>query len=135
MSREDITLDIVSTLNDVTDMQHVTRDSFDPNELSNAQFPAAMIVSSREELQDDIYGSGVEVVAVSCVIEAYVKGASLDELRNELIDAIRDKLYEDRHRGGHCISTKVTSVEIDDGSIAPIGGVQMTVQCVYEIGA
>lgn len=134
--REQIAENLVDTLEDITDpaVQFVTRDSFDPDELSNHQFPAIMVTSSNEELVEDHF-SGTETVQVSYALECYVKGDLLDEARNELIDAVRDKLYEDRHRDNNAINTKVASVEIDDGSIAPIGGAIIVVNVTYDYGA
>jgi len=34
----------------------------------------------------------------------------------------------DRTRGGHAIDTQIVSIETDDGSIHPVGGVIITVR-------
>lgn len=137
MSREQIADNLVDALADITDpaVKFVTRESFDPADLSNAQFPAIMLTTSSEEVQHQHYGDDLETINISYVLECYVKGDALDTARNEIIDAVRGKLYADRHRGGFAIDTVVASVDIDDGSIAPIGGVQMTVNVSYNYGA
>ena len=61
----------------------------------------------------------------------YVKHKNIDTARNQLVEAIDEKLDEDRTRGGHAIDTQVISVEVDDGTIDPIGGVIVTVQILY----
>ena len=38
----------------------------------------------------------------------------------------------DRTRGGFAKDTQITQVEIDEGSIDPIGGVILTVRVMYE---
>ena len=135
--REDIADNLIETLEGLTSpvVAHVTRQSFDPSELSNAQFPAIMVTTSGEELIIESYGDVLETIRINYALEVYVKGDKLDTLRNEIIDAVRDKLYQDRHRGGFAIDTKINSVEIDDGSIAPIGGVLLNVAVTYNYGA
>jgi len=62
----------------------------------------------------------------------YVKGTGLDQARNNIVEAIEEKLDEDRSRGGHAIDTQIVGVETDDGSITPIGGVILTVRIEYQ---
>ena len=48
------------------------------------------------------------------------------------MEAIEEKLDVDRSRGGYAIDTQIVSVETDDGSITPIGGVILTVRIEYQ---
>jgi hypothetical protein len=61
----------------------------------------------------------------------FVKHKNIDTARNQIAEAIDEKLDTDRTRGGHAIDTQVISVEVDDGTIDPIGGVIVTVQVLY----
>jgi hypothetical protein len=61
-----------------------------------------------------------------------VKGTGLDTARNNIVEAVEEKLDIDRSRGGYALDTQMTSVDTDDGSIAPIGGVILTVRCEYQ---
>ena len=38
----------------------------------------------------------------------------------------------DRTRGGNAKDTQITSIEVDEGQITPIGGVILTVAVTYE---
>ena len=62
----------------------------------------------------------------------FVKHRNIDTARNELIEAIEEKLDEDRGRGGNAFDTQVTTIEVDDGTIDPIGGIIITVRVVYQ---
>ena len=113
---------------------HVTREPFDFNKLSNAQFPAVLVRSSSENREDQTMGgsrtrrSGTIEYQLVC----YVKSQQIDTARNEVIQVIEEVLDEDRTRGGHAINTQVMAIETDDGSIDPIGGVIITVACIYQ---
>jgi hypothetical protein len=61
----------------------------------------------------------------------FVKHKNIDTARNQIAEAIDEKLDTDRTRGGYAIDTQVISVEVDDGTIDPIGGVIVTVQILY----
>jgi len=60
-----------------------------------------------------------------------VKADGIDTARNNLIEAIEEALDASRTRGGYAIDTQVISIETDDGSIDPVGGVILTVRVVY----
>jgi hypothetical protein len=62
----------------------------------------------------------------------YVKGAVIDAARNDIIEAIEEGLDVDRSRGGNALDTQITRIEIDEGSIDPIGGVIMTIRVLYQ---
>jgi hypothetical protein len=133
--RESIADNLVTTLADMDNgviLKKVTRDPFDYERLSNAQFPSAW-VQSGEELREDI-SMGLSVRRMGTInyrIIGFVKGIKLDTARNELIEAIEEALDLDRTRGGFALDTQVLSVGSDEGSIEPVGGVNVEVSVKY----
>jgi hypothetical protein len=134
--RESIAADIVTTLNSVTSpltIKFVTREPFDFNKLSAAQFPACL-VSTVTEVRDDVTIGGSDITRQATItyqIEGYIKAGTLDTQRNLMAEAIEEALDVDRTRGGNAKDTKVVSIEADDGSIAPYGAVLVTVEVMY----
>ena len=61
----------------------------------------------------------------------FVKGKLLDQARNNIIESVEEGLEVDRTLGNKAVDTQVVSVEVDEGSIAPIGGVIITVRVLY----
>lgn len=136
MIRELIASNIVSTLKAITDSNRpkkVTREPFDFERLSNAQFPAILIQTDSESRTDstiagdDAKREGVINYRLIC----YVKGAQIDNARNKIIELIENTLDVDRTRGGYAIDTQVTDIETDQGSLDPIGGVIINVRTIY----
>ena len=62
----------------------------------------------------------------------FTTGKSITELQNNIIEAIEEGLDVDRKRGGNALDTQIRSIEIDEGSIDPIGGVIMTIRVLYQ---
>ena len=60
---------------------------------------------------------------------------NIDTKRNQLITAIETELESDITRGGNALDTEVISVETDEGTLFPIGGIRMTIRCTYEFQA
>ena len=139
--REDIAANIVTVLTNMSSpitLKKVTRDPFDYERLSNAQFPSAW-VQSGEETREDI-SSGVTIRRLGSItyrIIGFVKGGSLDTARNQMIEAIEEIIDTDRTRGGFALDTQVTSVGTDEGTLEPVGGITMdvVVRYVYSKGA
>jgi len=131
--RESIAGNIVTTLGNVAQIKKVTREPFDFQKLSNAQFPAVLVQSSSESRSDVTIGddSITREGSIDYLLVGYVKGASIDAARNTLIELIEEALDADRTRGGYALDTQVVSVETDDGSIDPIGGVLVTARVLY----
>lgn len=134
--RESVAANIVTTLQDATTPiapKYVTREPFDFNELSSAQFPAILVQTSTEIRSDITIGddSITREGVITYELISYVKSASIDTARNELIETIEEALDTDRTRGGYALDTQVISVETDQGSISPIGGVIVTVEVMY----
>ena len=135
--REEIADNIVITLNGIINpvsVKYATREPFDFNKLSNAQYPAILVRSADEERQDSSIGGSLtqRMGTINYELVCFVKGAFIDSARNNIIEAIEEGLDVDRTRGNKAIDTQVTNIEIDEGSIDPIGGVIMTIRVVYQ---
>lgn len=133
--RESIASNIVSTLTAITSpvtVKYVNRDDFDFTKLSSAQFPALLVTTTSESRADVTIGdSATREATISYQIEGYVKTTTLDTSRNQLAEAIEEALDVDRTRGGYAKDTQITSIEIDDGTIAPFAAVLVTVEVMY----
>jgi len=135
-TRENIAKNIEQTLKDMRSplrLAYVTREPFDFNQLSNAQYPAVLVQTSGETREDATIGdSGIKRMAVvTYQIIAYIKSDEIDRRRNEMIEAIEEILDQDRTRGGYAIDTQVVSIDTDDGAIEPVGGVVVTAEVEY----
>lgn len=135
--RENIASNLVTSLQAVTTpvtIKFVTREPFDFDKLSNAQYPAVLVRTTSEDRGDSTLGgaSAQRLATIDYQLVCYVKGTGLDQARNNIVEAIEEKLDEDRSRGGNAIDTQIISVDTDDGSIAPIGGVILTVRIEYQ---
>ena len=135
-ARENIAKNLVTTLKDVTEpvkICYLTREPFDLSKLSNAQFPAVLVSTTTENREDQTIGGSLTKRSGSINYElvCYVKDKAIDTAKNKLIEGIEEKLDVDRTRGGNALDTQVISIQTDDGSIDPVGGVIITVQCLY----
>ena len=135
-TRENIAKNIEQTLKDMRSplrLAYVTREPFDFNQLSNAQYPAVLVQTSGETREDATIGdSGIKRMAVvTYQIIAYIKSDEIDRRRNEMIEAIEEILDQDRTRGGYAIDTQIVSIDTDDGAIEPVGGVVVTAEVEY----
>ena len=136
-ARESIAANIQTTLTAMASpvaAAYVTREPFDFQKLSNAQFPAVLIETAAESRSDETIGKSITKRhgTINYRVIGYVKATSIDTARNNLIEAIEEALDVDRARGGYAIDTQVISVETDDGSIDPIGGVILTIRVLYQ---
>lgn len=134
--REDIAGNIVTTLTAMTTpvtAKLVTREPFEFDELSNAQFPAILIQTTGESRNDTTIGNTAiqRTSVITYDVVGYVKATAIDTARNQLIEAIEEALDADRTRGGFAKDTQVVSIDVDDGAIDPIGGVILTVEVEY----
>lgn len=128
--RENIAKDIQSSVKSIKAVKYVSRDVFEADELSDAQFPAVLIQTGSETKIDISMGYEREGT-VEYILTGYVKGKYLDTARNELLDQLEEKLYEDVSRGGYAIDTLVTEINTDEGVIFPLGAIQMIVRVNY----
>lgn len=134
--RENICNNIVTTLQAVTTPvapTFVTRQPFQFEELSAAQFPACLVQTAGERRSDRTIGNdGIQRQSELTVrVFGFVKSTSIDTARNQLIEAIENGLDADRTRGGYALDTQVVEVETDEGAIEPYGGVVVTVTVLY----
>ena len=127
--RENIAKNIVSELREIKAVRFVTREVFDPNELSDAQVPAVLVLSGSERKSDITKSSRQGIIEF--ILTGFVKGKYLDTARNKLLDDIETKLYEDTKRNGYASDTVITEVNTDEGATFPLGAVQIIVQVEY----
>ena len=128
--RENIAKDIQSSVKSIKAVKYVSRDVFEADELSDAQFPA-VLVQTGSELKSDISMGYQREGTVEYILTGFVKGKYLDTARNTLLDQIEEKLYEDVSRGGYAIDTLVTEINTDEGVIFPLGAIQVIVRVRY----
>jgi len=127
--RENIAKNIVSELREIKAVRFVTREVFDPSELSDAQVPAVLVLSGSERKSDITRAS--RQGTIEFILTGFVKGKFLDTARNKLLDDIETKLYEDTKRNGYATDTVITEVNTDEGATFPLGAVQIIVQVEY----
>ena len=139
--RESIAGNIITVLDAVSspiEFKKLTREHFDPEELSNAQFPA-MLLSTGDETREDLSlgdsAAGTRSGTIDFVIVAFAKGTdtNIDTNRNQLIDVIEETLDADRTRGGNALATKIIEGTSDEGTINHWGGVRIVVMGLYVV--
>jgi hypothetical protein len=132
--REDIATNLVNVLDAMSspELKKITREPFEPDELSDQQYPAAWIVSSDEVRIDTTMDNTTRLGTIDYVIVGYVKGSSIDTSKNNLIEAIEEALDADRTRGGNALNTETILIESDEGVLFPVGAVRITVQVTYD---
>ena len=135
-AREKIAKDIVQVLQAATsptNIKYVTREPFDFDKLSNAQFPAILVRTTSEDREDSSIGgsSTSRIGSIDYDLVCYVKGRFIDTARNQMVETIEEALDADRKRNSNAIDTQIINVEVDDGSIAPVGGVIITLRVIY----
>jgi len=132
--RESIASNIITVLDAMSspELAKITRDPFQAEDLSDQQYPAAWIASSKEVRADTTMGSTTREGTIDYVIVGYVKGSSIDTSRNELIEGIEEALDSDRTRGGYALNTETVLIESDEGVLFPIGAVRITVRVTYD---
>jgi hypothetical protein len=135
--RESIAANIINTLKDViapVRISYATREPFQFDKLSNAQYPAVLVRTADENREDSTIGGsiGKRIATINYELVCFVKAGLIDQARNNIIEAIEEGLDVDRTRGGFAKDTQITQVEIDEGSIDPVGGVILTVRVMYE---
>ena len=139
--RENIASNLLSVISAISspDIIKATRQPFQLDELSDKQYPAVIVQTSEETREDQELGNGARtrIGMIDFVILGFVKGAesNIDTLRNQLITAIETALESDITRSSNALDTEVTSVETDEGTLFPIGGIRMVVRCTYEFQA
>ena len=139
--RENIASNLLTVISNISspDIIKATRQPFLLDELSDKQYPAVIVQTSEENRDDSELGSGAKTRhgTIDFVVLGFVKGAeaNIDTKRNELITAIETALETDITRSGNALDTEVVQVETDEGSLFPVGGIRMTIRCMYEYQA
>lgn len=118
--RQKIAENIVSTIKSIRDPLPVlvTREPFVATELAITQFPSVLIASQVEERETITMGAvgvGRRMGTIDFQIRCYVRGTELDKKRNDLLEAIEEKLEADRYRGLESegvIDSQIVSIEI-----------------------
>jgi hypothetical protein len=87
-----------------------------------------------ENREDSTLGGtlGKRMSTITYDLVCFVKSKEIDTARNQIIETIEEILDVDRTRGGNAKDTQITSIEVDEGQITPIGGVILTVAVTYE---
>tara|TARA_Y100000114_G_scaffold122706_1_gene118071 strand:- start:1327 stop:1764 length:438 start_codon:yes stop_codon:yes gene_type:complete len=135
--RENIASNVASTISGISSptIKKVTRQPFDIDELSDKQYPVVIVQTSEETREDIELGTGAKTRqgTIDFVLSGFVKGAevNIDTKRNQLITAIETELENDITRNGNALDTQVISVETDEGTLFPVGGIRMTIRCMY----
>lgn len=136
--RENIASNLLTTISGISSpaVKKATRQPFILDELSEQQYPAVIVQTSEETREDSELGSGAKTRhgTIDFLILGFVKGAesNIDTARNELITAIETAVETDITRNGNALDTMVVSCETDEGSLFPVGGIRMTIRCMYE---
>ena len=137
--REDIAVNLLSVISGISSpitIKKATRQPFLLDELSEQQYPAVIVQTSEENRDDSELGSGAKTRhgTIDFLILGFVKGSdsNIDTKRNELITAIESAIEADITRDSNALDSEVIQVETDEGSLFPIGGIRMTIRCMYE---
>jgi len=138
--RESIAGDIITKLDAVSspiELKLIKREPFEPEELSNAQFPSAYVQTgdeTREMLSLGDVGTGKRQGTIDFLIVGFVKGttSNIDTLRNQLIEVIEETLDADITRNGNALNTQVIEANTDEGVLFPYGGIRIVVRVLYE---
>jgi len=140
-TREDIAKDIVQTLGEITNpaVVLVSRNPINLTDLSIAQYPAIIVRTSQEERSNETMG-GTSISLINYTIEGYVRADSsattsnnnIDTQKNNLIEAIEERLEVDRTRNSLALNSSITSIASDEDSLYPIGRVDLTYTVQYK---
>ena len=137
-TRENIASNLVTVIGNVSspNVRKVTRQPFELDELSQAQYPAVLIQTIEETKDDQELGSGAKtrIATLEFGVTGYVKtnDDNIDTARNNLATAIETALESDITRSGNALDTEVISIETDAGTLFPYGAVLLTVRVMYE---
>ena len=139
--RENIASNLLTVISNISSpaIKKATRQPFLLDELSEQQYPAVIVQTSEENRDDSELGSGARTRhgTIDFVVLGFVKGSdsNIDTLRNALITAIETAIETDITRDSNALDSEVIQVETDEGSLFPVGGIRMTIRCMYEYQA
>ena len=139
--REQIAEDIVTDLQGITTpgVVIVSRNPINTTDLSIAQYPAIMVRTTTES-REDVTTNALRFGTIDYTITGFVRAESsattvnnsIDTQRNTLIEAISEKLEEDRTRNSKALNSFITEVAVDDGTVYPLGRVDITFRVLYK---
>jgi hypothetical protein len=138
--REDVITNVIDLLGDMTPPKpaFVTREPFDLEKLSLRQFPA-LLITTGNELREDIAMSGIREGTITVNITGYVRSdgregiaMSVDEKRNNLIERIEETLNAQRNREvtHKAVRTQVREINVVERT-PPLGEFTMAVEVKY----
>jgi len=139
--REDIAIDIVSDLQGITNpaVVLVSRNPINTTDLSIAQYPC-IFVRTTSEAREDLTQGGERLAEIDYTITGYVRAGSsattinnnIDTQRNKIAEAIEEAIEVDRTRNSKALNSYVSSVTVDDGTIYPLGKIDITFTVQYK---
>tara|TARA_B100001123_G_C14975767_1_gene893533 strand:+ start:372 stop:818 length:447 start_codon:yes stop_codon:yes gene_type:complete len=139
--REDIAKDIVTDLQGITNpnVVLVSRNPINLNDIAITQYPC-IFVRTTTEAREDASMAGAKFGEIEYTITCYVRASSsettvnntIDTARNVIIEAVEEKLAEDLTRNAKALNSYVSAVTVDDGTLYPIGRVDITFTVQYK---
>ena len=140
-AREDIATNIVQTLQGITSpsVVIVSRNPINTTDLAITQYPAIMVRTAEESRADETMGN-LRMGEIDYTIIGFVRASAsattitnnIDTQRNQLIEAIEEALETDRERNSNALNCYVSNVTVDDGTIFPLGRVDITFTVQYK---
>lgn len=134
--RNDLADSIVEILKDIRYPRPVlvTREPFEVEKLAITQFPAILVQTGAESRDTEtMHTAGVRRGTIQYLLRGFVRGTELDKKRNELIEAIEEKLDADRYRGKETSvvqNSQIVSVDIVE-RLSPLAEFTMTYEITY----
>ena len=136
-ARENIAKDIVEQLQNMSNPAPalVTREFFEFDKLAITQFPAILVICTKEDREDISLAERQGTLEVE--LRCFVRGAKLDFARNNIIERCEEALEDNRDRNitiddtvTHYVNSNITNIEVIE-RIAPIGQVNLTLTVTY----
>ena len=117
----------------------VSRNPINTTDLAITQYPAIMVRTAEESRADETMGN-LRMGEIDYTIIGFVRASAsattitnnIDTQRNQLIEAIEEALETDRERNSNALNCYVSNVTVDDGTIFPLGRVDITFTVQYK---
>ncbi len=136
-ARENIAINIEKQLENMTDpaLGSVSRVFFDVQKLAITQFPAVLIQTAEESREDITSDERIGLIRYN--LRCFVRGTTIDTLRNEVCERIEETLEQSRDRditlastNIHSVTTRVAGIEVVEREL-PLGEVVVLVDVEY----
>ena len=136
-ARENIAKDVVEQLENMSNPAPalVTREFFEFDKLAITQFPAILVICTKEDREDISLAERQGTLEVE--LRCFIRGVKLDTERNRIIERCEEALEDNRDRNitiddtvTHYVNSNITSIEVIE-RIAPIGQVNLTLTITY----